>query len=50
VTALEREGNPVCAICWPTIVGNVWFGAYGSAKIHVGEPLAVTSDGRKHPL
>ena len=47
---LEGRENPVCHIYWPDEVGEVWLGAYGGAKIHKGEPQAITSDGKRHAL
>lgn len=37
-------------IYWPEPVGDVWGGYYGGAKIVSGAPLAVTADGKRHPL
>lgn len=47
---LEGPENPVCHIYWPDEVGALWEGSYGGAKIHKGEPQAITSDGKRHAL
>lgn len=47
---LEGPETPVCHIYWPDEVGALWEGSYGGAKIHKGEPQAITSDGKRHAL
>lgn len=50
LSALEREGCPVCRVYWPRDVGPLWGGTYGYAVIEQGDPLAVLADGQRIPL
>lgn len=50
LSALEASGNPVCVVTWPGVAPALWAGVYGTAKVTVGEPLAITSDGKRHAL
>lgn len=47
---MEGADNGVCLVRWPDDVGPLWTGVYGNAKIQKGEPEAITSDGKRHPL
>ena len=47
---IEQPDNPVCRVSWPSDVGPLWVGIYGTAKTEIGPPEAVTSDGIRHPL
>ncbi len=51
LSALERDGCPVCHVVFPGEAPDVWFGIYGGAAVVKGDKAeAITSDGTRHPL
>lgn len=48
--ALDAQGFSVTQILCPAPPKALWVGVYGTAKVHEGAPLVVTSNGKRHPV